>query len=180
MEKDSYIILSGWHIYNWYENTKYCGRCGHILNHKETERAKICSNCGTVYYPQIAPAIIVAISYSNKLLLTKYANNKKARYALVAGFIEVGETPEDAVRREVAEEVGLKVKNIKYYASQPWGITGGLLLGYTAMLDGDSNITLDLSELSEGTWMTKNEIEKLDISNKTLTGTLINEWVKNN
>lgn len=176
-EKESYIILSGWHIFNWYENTKYCGHCGTLLDHKKNERAKVCPKCSTVYYPQIAPAVIVAIKDGDKLLLTKYANNPLAHYALVAGFIEIGETPEDAVRREVMEEVGIKIKNIKYFASQPWGITGGLLIGYSAELDGNSEITLDLNELSEGTWMTRKEAKAIGFTYKTLTGTLINTWI---
>lgn len=176
-EEEAYIILSAWHIFNWYQNTKFCGKCGTLLKHSIKERSKKCPNCNAVYYPQIAPAIIVRIEYKDKILVTKYANNPLATYALVAGFMEIGESPEDTVRREVMEEVGIKVKNIKYFASQPWGITGGLLLGFIADLDGDSKITIDKTELSEAHWMTIKEAQNINFTSKTLTGTLINDWI---
>jgi NAD+ diphosphatase len=178
-EKDAYIILSASHIFSWNQNTKYCGRCGHLLDNKLGERAKICSDCNTVYYPQIAPAVIVAIENNGKLLMTKYAKRKTSRYALVAGFIEIGETTEDAIKREVEEEVGLKVTDIQYFASQPWGISGGLLLGYYAKLNGPDDITLDLNELKEATWMDIDQLRKIEVNTKTLTGTMIDRWIKN-
>ena len=178
-EKDAYIILSASHIFSWNQNTKYCGKCGKLLDNKNGERAKICSNCKTVYYPQIAPAVIVAIENNGKLLMTKYANRKSKRYALVAGFIEIGETTENAIQREVLEEVGLQVKDIHYYASQPWGISGGLLLGYYAKLNGPEDITLDLNELQEATWMDINQLKEIEVNTKTLTGTMIDRWIKN-
>jgi NAD+ diphosphatase len=178
-EKDAYIILSASHIFSWNQNTKYCGKCGHLLDNKMGERAKICSECNTVYYPQIAPAVIVAIENNGKLLMTKYAKRKTSRYSLVAGFIEIGETTEDAIKREVEEEVGLKVTDIQYFASQPWGISGGLLLGYYAKLNGSDCITLDLNELKEATWMDIDQLRKIEVNTKTLTGTMIDRWIKN-
>ena len=177
-ETDSYVILSAWHIYSWYQNTRYCGKCGTLLDHKEDERAMVCSNCHNIYYPQIAPAVIVAIENDGKLLMTKYAKRKYSRYALVAGFVEIGETTEDAIAREVREEVGLEVTDIRYFASQPWGISGGLLLGYYARLNGSPEIVLDLNELKEATWMSAEEIMKVEVNTKTLTGTMIDRWMR--
>lgn len=178
-EDDSYIILSAWHICHWYQNSRYCGRCGSMLIHKEDERAKQCSKCGSIFYPTIAPVSIVGVENGDKLLLTKYSGRDYTRYALVAGFIEIGETPEQAVKREVMEEVGVKVKDIRYYASQPWGVSGGLLMGYFATLDGSPEITLDTDELAEAVWLDIEEVEKLDLDLKSLTNSMIEYWRRN-
>ena len=118
-----------------------------------------CPDCGKTVYPRIDPAVIVGITNGDKILLTKYrgrANNP--RYALVAGYCETGETAEDTVRREVFEEVGLRVKNIRYYKSQPWPFSSSLLLGYTCELDGDDTITLEEDELSLAEWVEREDL----------------------
>lgn len=142
----------------WLLNHKYCGKCGEPLKNSKTERSLLCSNCGLVEYPKISPAIIVGIVDGDKLLLTRYADRPYKRYALIAGFGEVGETLEATVRREVMEEVGLKVKDITYYKSQPWSFSDSLLVGFFAKLDGDNTVSLDDGELSEGTWFSREEI----------------------
>ena len=110
-------------------------------------------------YPKIAPAIIAAVTHDDKLLLTKYATNREYRkYALIAGFVEIGETIEETVKREVEEEVGLKIKNLTYYKSQPWGDDSNVLMGYFAELDGDENITMDTEELSKAQWFRRGEL----------------------
>lgn len=107
-----------------------------------------CPECRITEYPKISPAVIVGVTHGNKLLMSKYANRDFNKYALIAGFTEIGETIEETVRREVMEEVGLKVKNIRYYKSQPWSFTDTLLFGFFAELDGDETITLDREELA--------------------------------
>ncbi|MGL5058307.1 MAG: NAD(+) diphosphatase [Fusobacteriaceae bacterium] len=149
--------VTAYHLYKWYVENKFCGRCGSENKFSFKERALIC-DCGSTRYPQISPAVIVAITDGEKILLTKYANGPYQKYALIAGFMEIGETLEDTVRRETFEEVGLKLKNIKYYNSQPWGFSGSLLAGYFAELDGDSKITLDEAELSEAKWFKREDI----------------------
>ena len=109
-------------------------------------------------YPRISPAVIVGILNGDKLLMSKYAGRSYRSYALIAGFIEIGESAEQTVQREVMEEVGLKVKNIRYYKSQPWGFTDSLLFGYFCELDGDDTIRLDTNELSQAGWYTRDEI----------------------
>ena len=132
-----------------------------------------CASCGNTIYPRISPAAIIAVTDGDRLVLSKYAGRAYTRYALIAGFTEIGETAEQTVAREVMEEVGLKVKNIRYYKSQPWAFSGSLLLGFFAELDGeDESITLDTDELSEAGWFTKDEIE-LEDDNLSLTREMI-------
>ena len=130
----------------------------------EKERMLFCEACHAMEYPKICPAVIVGVTDGNRLLLTKYAGREYTKYALVAGFAEIGESIEDTVRREVMEEVGLKVKNITYYKSQPWSFTDTLLLGFYCELDGDSEITLDETELSVAQWFEREEIPVKDRS----------------
>jgi len=118
-----------------------------------------CEHCENTLYPKISPVIIVGVYRGDELLLTKYADRVYRNYALVAGFIEIGETAEDAIRREVEEEVGLEVKNLKYYKSQPWGFSESFLLGFFAEVDGSQDIVLDTFELSEAVWMPRDRIE---------------------
>ena len=99
-------------------------------------------------FPKIAPAVIVGVTHGDKILMTKYAGREYKRYALIAGFTEIGETAEETVKREVMEEVGLTVKNIRYYKSQPWGFDSNLLLGYFCELAEEEEIHLDEEELS--------------------------------
>ena len=111
----------------------------------------------------------------DRLLLTKYSGRAYKRYALIAGFNEIGESIEDTVRREVMEEVGLKVKNIRYYKSQPWSFSETLLMGFYCDLDGSAEIQLDTEELSEGVWMKREEIPK-PVSDISLTSEMIERF----
>lgn len=156
----AYAGVTAWHLYQWYRDNRYCGRCGGELVHDHKERMLSCPVCHRQVYPGISPSVIVAVTDGSRLLVTRYAANRNYRkYALVAGFTEIGETAEQTVAREVMEETGLRVKNIRYYKSQPWGFSGGLLLGYWAELDGDDTIHLDTEELCEGKWVTPEELE---------------------
>ena len=137
---------------------QFCGRCGAKMEKSTTERAMVCPACGQIEYPKICPAVIVAVTHGDKLLLTRYANRPFRGYALIAGFVEIGETLEDTVHREVMEEVGVKVKNLRYYKNQPWAFTDTLLTGFYCELDGDPDITLDHNELCEGVWLSREEI----------------------
>lgn len=117
-----------------------------------------CPECHQMEYPKISPAVIIAVMDGSRLLLSKYADREYKKYALLAGFAEVGETLEETVRREVMEEVGLKVKNIRYYKSQPWSFTDTLLAGFFAELDGAAEITLDRQELAVAEWFEREEL----------------------
>lgn len=170
----AYAGITSYHLYQWYRDNQYCGRCRTKLKHSRKERMMSCPRCNNMIYPKISPSVIVGVTNKDKILVTRYAAGRDYRkYALVAGFTEIGETAEQTVEREVMEETGIHVKNIRYYKSQPWGFTGGLLLGYWAELDGDETIHLDESELCEGKWVTREELE-LD----TLTISLTREMMK--
>ncbi|MCQ2481949.1 MAG: NAD(+) diphosphatase [Clostridia bacterium] len=158
----SYAAVVAFRLNVWYKDTKFCGRCGSPMTHSDSERAMICSNaeCKNTVYPSICPSVIVLIKDGDRALLTRYAVNHSnyRRYALVAGYVETGETPEDTVAREVYEEVGLNVKNITYYKSQPWPISGALLLGYICDLDGSDKVRLDENELETAVWVNRADI----------------------
>lgn len=138
----------------WYRDNRYCGTCGSRMVHSGRERAMLCPECGRTVYPRIVPAVIVAVLNGDKILLTRYASAPGAVTfnALVAGFTEIGETLEETVAREVMEEVGLKVKNIRYYKSQPWAFADDILVGFYCDVDGDDTIHLDTSELKTAVW----------------------------
>ena len=118
-----------------------------------------CPSCGLMEYPKICPAAIIAVIHGNRLLLSKYAGRSYTRYALLAGFTEIGETIEETVKREVMEEVGLRVKNLTYYKSQPWSFTDTMLFGFFCELDGDGeDVTLDTDELALAEWFEREDI----------------------
>ncbi len=155
-----YAAFTAYHLSDWYSTTVYCGRCGTKNENDKKERARRCPHCGNVTYPRINPAVIIGITdkVNNKIILTKY-NRGYANFALVAGFTEIGETMEETVEREVMEEVGLKVRNIRYYKSQPWGIASDILMGYFCDVDGDNTIHMDNDELKLAKWFAPEEIE---------------------
>ena len=116
----AFACITASQLHGWYHDHQFCGRCGSPAQPDQVERAMRCPACGNLVYPTISPAVIVAVTHGNRLLLTKYSRPGTTRnYALIAGFAEIGEPLEDTVRREVMEEVGLPVKNIRFYKSQP-------------------------------------------------------------
>lgn len=159
-EWQGFCGITGSHLYRWYSTHIYCGRCGAVMQKKSDERAMLCEKCGLVEYPKISPAVIVGITDGDKLLMSRYAHSAYKNYSLIAGFAEIGETLESTVKREVMEEVGVKVKNIRYYKSQPWGLSDSLLAGFFAELDGSAEIKLDTNELSEAQWFARKDIPK--------------------
>lgn len=156
----------------WYRSNRFCGACGTEMEKSEIERAMVCPNCKNTVYPKICPAVIVAVTSGEKLLLTKYAGRAFKRYALVAGFNEIGESIEDTVRREVLEETGVKVKNLRFYRSQPWVFTDSLLMGFFCDLDGSDELHPQESELSEALWHDRANLPE-DHSGISLTGEMI-------
>ncbi|HAW15632.1 MAG TPA: NAD(+) diphosphatase [Clostridiales bacterium] len=160
---------------SWYKNNRYCGHCGNETVRSENERALICTSCGHIIYPRVVPAVIVAVidRERDKILVTKYNGRGPGYYALVAGFTEIGETLEQTVSREVMEETGLKVRNIRYYRSQPWGVADDILAGFFCELDGDPHIHMDEQELSVAEWKSRAEVElqpdDMSLTNEMMT-----------
>lgn len=167
--------ITGYQLYNWYKNRKYCGRCGHMMVPDEKERMLRCEECGNMEYPKICPAVIVGVTDGNRILMSKYAGRAYKHYALIAGFTEIGETVEQTVAREVMEEVGLKVKNIRYYKSQPWAFSDTLLMGFYCDLDGDDTIRLDENELAVAEWFGREDIPE-PVSLESLTNEMIMQF----
>lgn len=150
--------ITGFQLYSWYRSRKFCGVCGRPMVHDKKERMMRCEHCGQMEFPKICPAVIIGVTDGNRLLMSKYAGRDYKKYALIAGFAEIGETIEETVQREVMEEVGLKVKNLRYYKSQPWSFSDTLLFGFFAELDGSAKITLDEEELALAEWFEREEI----------------------
>lgn len=154
----AFAAITGMQLCRWYRSRRFCGRCGERTGISLLERAVVCPKCGQIEYPKICPAVIVAVTDGDRLLLTRYKDRPYKRFALIAGFSEIGESLEATVHREVQEEVGVRVKNLRYYKSQPWSFSDTLLAGFYCELDGDDTITLQEDELCEGVWVHRNQI----------------------
>ena len=172
-----FAAVTGWQLYRWYQSRKFCGHCGQPMVHDDKERMMRCPDCGMMEFPKICPAVIIAVTHGNKILMSKYAGREYKKYALLAGFNETGESIEETVRREVMEEVGLKVKNLRYYKSQPWGFSGSLLFGFFAEAEGDLTIYRQEDELAEAMWVPAEEIV-LDIEEISLTREMMQVFQK--
>lgn len=167
-----FAASTGYHIASWKRYHHYCGVCGTVLEPSATERALVCPSCHHTIYPDIHPAVNILIRNGEKILLCRRNKDPRTPYSLVAGFIEVGEMAEDTVRREPCEEVGLKVKNIHYYGSQPWGLAGNLQIGYYCDVDGSDEIHVDGSEIQDAQWFDRSDIP-YDRGTFSITGELI-------
>ena len=157
----------------WDSITQYCGTCGTPLR-MHTPISKRCPQCGREIWPALSPAIIVLVHKGNEALLVHARNFKGDYYGLVAGFVETGETLEEAVHREVAEETGITITNLRYFGSQPWPYPNGLMVGFEADYVA-GNIHLQKEELSHGAWFSKENLpavpDKLSIARK-----MIDHW----
>jgi NAD+ diphosphatase len=169
----AFACVTGYQLRNWYRDNRFCGRCGHPMLRVRRNRELCCPECANVVYPKIQPAVICGVTHGSKILLTKYAGRKYAHFALVAGFNEVGESLEETCRREVMEEVGIRVRRLRYYKDQPWPFTDTLLAGFFCELDGTSRITLDTSELRLGVWTDRSEIPERLPDTSSLTNEMI-------
>ncbi len=141
----------------WRSLTRYCGRCGAMLDEHPQLTARVCPDCGNLIFPRIEPCIITVVSREDgKILLARHVQRNQQMYACIAGFMEAGETAEQAVAREVFEETGLRVRNIRYYGSQSWPFPAQLMLGFTAELDG-GELHLQADEIAEARWFDRND-----------------------
>lgn len=150
------------HLAHWESLNRFCGRCGREMVRGEKERSMVCPKCGNVVYPRISPVVIVAVHNGDKLLMAHNIDNPNPRLFLISGFVEIGESLEQAVHREVLEEAGLRVKNVRYFGSQPWPFSDSLIAGFTAELDGDDTIHMQKEELSEAMWVRREDIPEYE------------------
>lgn len=174
----AYAAAVAYQLHSWYAKNRFCGRCGARMTHDAKERMMRCDSCGNLVYPKISPAVIVGITDGDRLLMTRYSGRIYRRYALVAGFAEIGEPIEDTVHREVLEEVGVRVKNLRYYKSQPWPFSDSLLMGFFCELDGPDTITLDENELESAEWIRREDIE-VEADGISLTNEMIVAFKEN-
>ena len=176
LNKDIYLMANrAVLIRDWFISHQYCGKCGVHTVLDEKDMMMKCPECGQVHYPRIAPAIIVAVSNDDKLLMAKHSYHKTHRYALVAGFVEPGESIEEAVHREVGEEIGIKIKTLKYIKSQSWPFPNSLMLAFTAEYDcGEINV--DGDEIVKAKWFSKEDIVRYD-SDISISDWLIQNFI---
>lgn len=159
----------------WDSNTQYCGVCGTPMQ-MDTDISKRCPNCGKTVWPQLATAIIVLINRGDDLLLVHAKNFKTDFYGCIAGFVETGESLEEAVKREVMEETAITIRNLRYFKSQPWPYPCGLMVGFFAEYES-GNLKLQESELSRGNWFNKNNLPTIP-EKLSLARMLIDKWLE--
>lgn len=150
------------HLLEWDRSHRFCSRCGSPTEEKSDERAKCCPVCGLINYPRLNPAVIMAVIKDNRILLARNKRFSAPFYSVLAGFVEPGETLEQCVQREISEEVGLSVKNIRYFGSQPWPFPNSLMVGFVADYAG-GNIVVDNSELMEAAWFSAESLPLLPL-----------------
>jgi NAD+ diphosphatase len=150
----------GLQILKWSEDHRFCGRCGHPTALGSGERALQCPACDQTIFPQVAPAVIVAVISRQRLLLARSGRFAGRMFSVIAGYVEPGETLEECVRREVCEEVGLEIGDIRYFGSQPWPFSGSLMVGFTAAHTG-GEIAVDHKEIQEAGWFTATDLPEI-------------------
>lgn len=159
----------------WDHNTQFCGVCGAPMK-MHTDISKRCTQCGKEVWPQLATAVIVLIRRGDEALLVHARNFASDFYGLVAGFVETGETLEEAVRREVMEETHLTIKNLTYFGSQPWPYPCGLMVGFMADYEG-GDVHLQRSELSKGKWFRYDQMPRIP-PRLSIARCIIDAWLK--
>lgn len=177
LEEDIFLLAGkAIQIVYWDKNHQFCGRCGAPTTNMKNERAKICPECGFISHTRLSPAVITAIVKDGKLLMARHGY-RGDMYGLIAGFVEPGETIEEAVERETMEEVGLKLKNIRYFSSQPWPFPNSLMIGFTAEYES-GEIQVDRKEITEAKWFAVDEIPRIP-SKMSIASELINWFLEN-
>ncbi len=163
-------------IVNWDQTHQYCGRCGTQTEALQGENAKICPECGFISYTRISPAIITAVLKDDKILMAHGKDFPENRYSIIAGFVEPGETLEECVKREVMEEVGIKVKNIRYFGSQPWPFPNSLMIGFISEYES-GEICVDNYEITDAKWFDVNNLPDLP-SKMSISREIIDWYIK--
>jgi NAD+ diphosphatase len=159
-EKFIWIAGRANQLVDWNQSHQFCGRCGKRNEDKTDERAKYCPHCGLTNYPRLSPAVIVAVLKKDRILLGRNKRFRLPFYSVLAGFVEPGEKLEECVRREIREEVGIRVKNIRYFGSQPWPFPNSLMIAFVAEHAG-GKISVDGTELVDAAWFAKDDLPQI-------------------
>lgn len=163
-------------IADWYRDNRFCGRCGGPLETADSDRAMVCPDDRYRAYPRLSPAVIVLIEHPDgRALLARNVNFPMPMYSTLAGFVEPGESLEDTVHREMREEVGVEVKNIRYFASQPWPFPNSLMLGFMAEYDS-GDIVLEESEIADAKWFSADDLPMIP-PRASIARALIDDWL---
>lgn len=175
-EDQFWLAGRGYQIVEWDRTHRFCGRCGEPTENAVSERAKRCTSCGLSSFPRLSPAVIVAITRGEELLLAQGTRFPGAFYSVLAGFVEPGESLEETVAREVKEEVGIDVADIRYFGSQPWPFPHSLMIGFTAEYAG-GELVLDPEEIAAAGWYTRDTLPELP-PRLSIARTLIDAYVE--
>ncbi len=170
------IAARAYAILNWDKNHHYCGRCGALTRHMSGTFERRCPTCDLTFYPRISPSVIVLIQRGDDILMARSHHFLPGNYGLIAGFVESGESLEDAVHREVAEEVGIQVKNLVYFGSQPWPFPDSLMVAYTAEYAG-GELIIDNKEIEAADWYTLDNMPNYSRSSISIARRLIDHYV---
>ena len=149
--------LRGLHLRNWIGRSRYCGRCGSPMTDRPEEGARHCRSCGLMDYPRISPAVILSVIRGDSILLASAPRFRSSMYSVLAGFVEAGESLEDCARREVFEETGIVIRNLKYFGSQPWPFPDSLMIAFTSEYDC-GEIRIDTDEILDARWFRAGEL----------------------
>lgn len=163
-------------LVDWYKNHRFCGTCGASTVHHGNERTLVCDNCTLHFFPRISPCVIMLVTKGDKMLLARSSRYKSDFYSCLAGFIEIGETPEETVHREVKEEVGLRIKNVRYISSQSWPFPSQLMLGFLAEYES-GEIVPEPSEILEADWYDIDSLPNVPSQKISVAGKLIQTFI---
>lgn len=163
-------------LWAWRQKNRFCGACGAETVHSRTERALVCPVCGNTVYPRISPAVIVRIECGNKIFLAQGKHYGGNFYSLLAGYVEAGESFEQTVVREVFEEVGLRVSNVRYWGNQPWPFSESHMIGFTAEADETQPLCIAQDEIGDAQWFTRETLPRT-AAGISIAGAMIAEWL---
>jgi NAD+ diphosphatase len=163
-------------IVEWDRTHRFCGACGKPTELHTNERSRVCAACGLAQFPRIAPAVIVAVTKGDELLLGRSAHFPPGIYSVLAGFVEPGESLEAAVHREVHEEAGIEIEDLRYFGSQPWPFPHSLMLGFTARWRA-GEIRPDPAELEDARWFHRDDMPMMFPGNVSISQWLIRDFL---
>jgi NAD+ diphosphatase len=178
-EKELQEAIQSHFLIRWDKIHQYCGSCGQKTKHRPPAFERYCEICKLSFFPRISPSIIVRVTRGEDILMSRSPHFPPGVYGLIAGFIEAGETAEQAVHREVFEETGLKIKNLRYYGSQPWPFPDALMLAFTADYD-EGELKVDYFELEDAGWYHKKNLPGRPSNPHSIATLLINEFISKN